>query len=283
MITIDEDFVYNKYPKTEHDIHLLDEYKAFLANATHSLELTCISPSILNLFPVHEGICENAPFLSRWGLMALSIDQHYMNDHYRPWCRILTEHILPDDFFDSDTLRRLRSSLIEFAMLGCMEAQRLMHKLDTLYGDDDAYIENIVNERCPSLKKFINAHEGSGRGVNPDDVVSSYDQALKEVKSGLKTTGWIWYVFPQMAGIKGTHSRPALFYGIQGRLEAFQYICHPTLRKHLVEISEAVLNNSKTVYEIFGNDAMKVRASMRLFASVSDIPVFRQIIEEYKW
>ena len=110
-----------------------------------------------------------------------------------------------------------------------------------------------------------------------------YEQALKEVKAGRKVTHWIWYIFPQMTGIKGTHSRPALFYGINGRLEVFQYINHPTLRKHLVEICEAVLTNKYSIYEIFGDDVIKVRSCILLFASVSDIPVFKQIKSKYCW
>ena len=158
-----------------------------------------------------------------------------------------------------------------------------MSKLDEFYGSDDTFVESIVNKRCPNLQRFLNAHSGAGRGVNIGEEVSSYEQALKEIKAGCKTTHWIWYVFPQMAGIKGTHSRPALFYGINGRLEAYQYINHPILRKRLIEVSEAVLNNTRTVYEIFGNDTMKVRACMLLFSSVSDIPVFKQLMRKYKW
>jgi uncharacterized protein (DUF1810 family) len=86
-----------------------------------------------------------------------------------------------------------------------------------------------------------------------------------------------------MAGIKGTHSRPALFYGINGRLEAFQYINHPTLRKHLIEICEAVLNSKYSIYEIFGDDAIKVRSCVLLFESVSDIPVLKAIKSKYRW
>ena len=158
-----------------------------------------------------------------------------------------------------------------------------MNRLDSQIGQDDLFIESIVNERCPNLRRFLNAHNGAGRGVNDGDEVSSYAQALQEVKSGGKRTHWIWYIFPQMAGIKGTHSRPALFYGINGRLEAYQYINHPILRKHLVEISEAVLNNKYSVYEIFGDDIIKVRSCMLLFATVSDEPIFKQIINKYHW
>ena len=73
------------------------------------------------------------------------------------------------------------------------------------------------------------------------------------------------------------------FYGINGREEAKSYIEHPILRERLIEISEAVLNNEKSVYEIFGQDAIKVRACILLFASVSEIPVFKQLKSKYHW
>jgi uncharacterized protein (DUF1810 family) len=73
------------------------------------------------------------------------------------------------------------------------------------------------------------------------------------------------------------------FYGISDRDEATKYINHPVLRDRLVEITEAVYNNKNTVYEIFGNDAIKVRSCMLLFASVCDIPIFKQMIFKYSW
>ena len=67
------------------------------------------------------------------------------------------------------------------------------------------------------------------------------------------------------------------------REEAKAYIENPILRERLVEISEAVLNNEKSVYDIFGQDAIKVRACILLFESVCDIPVFKQIKSKYRW
>ena len=72
------------------------------------------------------------------------------------------------------------------------------------------------------------------------------------------------------------------YYGLS-RDEAIKYINHPLLRDRLVEITEAVYNNEKSVYEIFGNDAVKVRSCMLLFASVSDIPIFKKMLEKYGW
>ena len=73
------------------------------------------------------------------------------------------------------------------------------------------------------------------------------------------------------------------FYGLNGREEAEEYIKNDILRAMLVEISEAVLNNEKSVYEIFGNDAIKVRSCILLFESVCDIPVFKQLKSKYRW
>ena len=281
MNQIDQDFVYNRYPKNEHDVQLLDNYKKSLKDC----ELQTDS-QILGFFPVDESCCidnKDVKRLTHFGFMALSIDNDFMNNYYRKWCRNYMEADLSAILCSDDSIRLLRASLIEFAILGCIEAQQLMIKLDEVFGNDDTFVESIVDRRCPNLQRFLNAHSGAGRGVNLGEEVSSYDQALKEIKAGCKTTHWIWYVFPQMAGIKGTHSRPALFYGINGRLEAYQYINHPTLRKRLIEVSEAVLNSPRTVYEIFGNDTMKVRACMLLFSSVSDIQVFKQVMRKYRW
>ena len=291
---IDKDFVFNRFPKTEHDVLLLENYKKRVGYGEKApkplvflLEDTCRFPKLLwDAFPIDEKTKEaNAPnpILSRFGFMALCIDNDFMNHFFAPNCRALMDCEWADAFLNKEEARFLRVSLIEFALLGSLEAQQLMLKLDKTYGTDDAFIIDIVEKRCPMLKRFVNAHEGNGRGVNADDRPSSYCQALEEVKAGQKMTGWIWYVFPQLKGIKGTHSAPALFYGIDGRREAFEYISHPILRNHLVEICEAVLNNAHTVYEIFGRDTMKVRACVRLFASVSDIPVFQQIINKYVW
>ena len=99
--------------------------------------------------------------------------------------------------------------------------------------------------------------------------------------AGKKETHWIWYIFPQMRGLG--KSERSKFYAIQDRDEAIAYINNPVLRDRLVEITEAVYNSEKTVYEIFGNDAIKVRSCMFLFASVCDIPIFKKMIQKYSW
>lgn len=127
------------------------------------------------------------------------------------------------------------------------------------------------------LKRFLDAQESGGLYDN----MTNYHTALQEIRNGHKQTHWIWYIFPQMKGLG--KSNLSKYYGINGREEAYAYIDHPVLRERLVEITQAVFDSKKTVYEIFGADTIKVRDCMRLFASVSEIPVFRQMLLKYKW
>ena len=128
-----------------------------------------------------------------------------------------------------------------------------------------------------NLQRFVVAHEGASRFSN-----ISYEQALSEVKKGSKSTHWIWYIFPQLKGLP-VHSKPSIYYAIENREEAKEYLNHPTLRAHLIEITQAVLDTNKAAYEIFGDDAIKVKSCMKLFSSVSDIPQFKQLIKNNNW
>ena len=131
--------------------------------------------------------------------------------------------------------------------------------------------------RNRNLLRFVHAQDSGGIY----DGTGTYAQALQEVRAGHKRGHWIWYVFPQMRGLG--KSEISEFYGINGREEAKAYIEQPVLRERLVEICEAVLNSETSVYDIFGSDAIKVRSCILLFASVCDIPVFKQIKSKYRW
>ncbi len=138
--------------------------------------------------------------------------------------------------------------------------------------------EEQQNEaRNRNLLRFVHAQDSGGIY----DGTGTYAQALQEVRAGRKRGHWMWYVFPQMKGLG--HSEMAEFYGINGREEAKAYIEHPVLKERLVEICEAVVTNEHSAYDIFGADTIKFRACILLFASVSDIPVFKQIKNKYRW
>ena len=123
-----------------------------------------------------------------------------------------------------------------------------------------------------NLKRFLNAQNSGGFYDN----MSTYETALQEIRDGHKRTHWMWYVFPQMKGLG--HSQLAEFYGINGREEAYAYIVHPILRQRLIEATE--VTNNQNVYNLFGNDVIKFRACMLLFASVSGIPIFKEVINK---
>lgn len=127
------------------------------------------------------------------------------------------------------------------------------------------------------LQRFVNAQD---TGL-VEYGTASYETALREIKEGRKRSHWIWYVFPQMKGLG--RSQLSQFYGINGREEAYAYMDHPVLSQRLIEATEAVLNNEKSAYEIFGNDTVKFKSCMRLFATVSDHPVFKKVIQKYSW
>jgi len=109
-----------------------------------------------------------------------------------------------------------------------------------------------------------------------------YPIALEEVKSGRKTSHWIWYIFPQLKGLG--FSGMSDYYGIDGLDEAKEYLADPLLKSHLIEISEALLNTGgNDPSEIFGYpDDLKVHSSMTLFAIAdSSVAVFRQVLDRF--
>lgn len=109
-----------------------------------------------------------------------------------------------------------------------------------------------------------------------------YLNALSEVKRGSKRSHWMWFIFPQVKGL-GT-SETARYFGLNGIFEATEYLKHPVLGKHLIEISQALLQvEGKTANQIFGTpDDLKLRSCMTLFASVENSnSVFSQVLDKY--
>ena len=101
-----------------------------------------------------------------------------------------------------------------------------------------------------NLNRFIGAQE------------SYYQTALEEIRNGCKNSHWIWFIFPQMKGLG--HSPAAQNYGITSLNEARAYLANPTLRKHLIEISEAYSSRKSTHLEInVARTAGRVRSRTR--------------------
>lgn len=108
-----------------------------------------------------------------------------------------------------------------------------------------------------------------------------FERALSEVKSGKKTTHWIWFIFPQLKGL-GT-SLKANYFGIDNIEEASAYIQHSVLANNLRTITAALLElEGYCVNDIFSElDSMKVRSSMTLFDVVSPNDVFAKVLDKY--
>jgi uncharacterized protein (DUF1810 family) len=120
------------------------------------------------------------------------------------------------------------------------------------------------------------------RFVDAQDAGDTYERALAELRAGRKQSHWMWFVFPQIAGLG--HSSKAQLYAISSLAEAKAYLEHPVLGPRLRECTRLVIGLSgRTATEIFGEiDAMKLRSSATLFAHAdSGEPLFRQLLDRY--
>ena len=120
------------------------------------------------------------------------------------------------------------------------------------------------------LQRFLQAQDGV------------YDRALDELRGGRKRSHWMWFVFPQIAGLG--HSAMSQRYAIGSVAEARRYLADPVLGARLRECAAAVLEvEGRTADDIFGGiDAVKLRSSMTLFQRADpQEPVFAAVLERY--
>ncbi|HKO38398.1 MAG TPA: DUF1810 domain-containing protein [Solirubrobacterales bacterium] len=122
------------------------------------------------------------------------------------------------------------------------------------------------------LQRFVEAQDGG----------ATYERALAELRAGRKTSHWMWFVFPQIAGLG--RSEMSRRYAIASTSEAHDYLAHPVLGPRLVACAEAILGHDElSAEEILGGiDAVKLRSSMTLFAAAApEQPVFRRVLDRY--
>lgn len=120
------------------------------------------------------------------------------------------------------------------------------------------------------------------RFVTAQDSGGTYEQAVTEVRSGRKQTHWMWFVFPQVAGLG--RSPAAQRYAISSIEEAREYLRHPVLGPRLTGIAEtAAAVESRDVRLIFGDvDARKLQSSMTLFLRAEPgESVFQRVLDKY--
>jgi uncharacterized protein (DUF1810 family) len=104
------------------------------------------------------------------------------------------------------------------------------------------------------------------RFLKAQDEDGTYARAVDELRAGRKRSHWMWFVFPQVAGLG--HSPTARAYALSGLAEARAYLHHPVLGRRLRESCRALLDGTgSSAAGVLGDlDAMKLRSSMTLFA-----------------
>jgi uncharacterized protein (DUF1810 family) len=120
------------------------------------------------------------------------------------------------------------------------------------------------------------------RFVEAQDRRGTYASALEELRAGRKVSHWMWFVFPQVAGLGS--SPMSREYAIGSAEEARAYVEHPVLGPRLLEAARAVLSHpDRTARQIMGvPDDAKLRSSMTLFALVDDAdPVFQDVLDTF--
>ena len=120
------------------------------------------------------------------------------------------------------------------------------------------------------LQRFVDAQEGT------------FATALAELRAGRKQSHWMWFVFPQIAGLG--KSPNAQFYAIRSLREARAFIAHPLLGERYRQAVEALEEwaGSKDAVAILGEiDALKLRSSLTLFEAASGDPLFERTLHSF--
>lgn len=121
-----------------------------------------------------------------------------------------------------------------------------------------------------NLQRFVQAQE------------NVYDQALAEIRAGRKRSHWMWFIFPQIAGLG--FSPTSQHFAIRDRSEAEAYLAHPILGPRLTECCEALLAlKTNSAPDVFGYpDDLKLKSSATLFAAVSPSgSAFEQLLKKF--
>ena len=127
-----------------------------------------------------------------------------------------------------------------------------------------------MDSQFHNLSRFVDAQE------------QMYDQALRELRHGRKTSHWIWFVFPQLEGL--AFSEMSQRYAIESSDEAAAYLEHAVLGPRLLECAEAVSAvQGRSAHEIMGApDDLKLKSCATLFETVSAPgSVFERILDKY--
>ena len=121
-----------------------------------------------------------------------------------------------------------------------------------------------------SLKRFTDAQE------------NSYAMAFSEIQQGRKQSHWMWFIFPQIAGLG--FSETSRYYAIRDLQEATDFLNHPVLGSRLINICHELLKlKTNDAHRVFGSpDDLKLKSSMTLFSTLPEAdPVFKAVLEKF--
>jgi uncharacterized protein (DUF1810 family) len=129
---------------------------------------------------------------------------------------------------------------------------------------------NVGVDEPFNLERFLAAQDGV------------FDAANAELRAGVKQGHWIWFIFPQLAGLG--RSSTAEYYAIASLDEASAYLAHPVLGSRLRQCAESLIPwaGKRSAEEILGPiDALKLRSSLTLFDQIEPGCVFGQVLREF--
>jgi uncharacterized protein (DUF1810 family) len=207
------------------------------------------------------------PLLIAGGAIAISCIVEFSQLYHAPWIdavrgTTLGHLALGDTFAWGDIL----AYLVGIAFGTCLElAAKCIKWPASVPSRSDSVMADLYE-----LDRFLDAQEGI------------YEQALAEIKAGRKTSHWMWFIFPQIAGLGS--SSTARRYAIRDRDEAKAYLAHSVLGPRLKECAAAALQvEGKSANEVFGSpDDLKLRSCATLFAAISPAgSVFERLLHRY--
>jgi len=121
-----------------------------------------------------------------------------------------------------------------------------------------------------SLNRFTEAQE------------NTYAAAFTEIQEGKKKSHWMWFIFPQIAGLG--FSETSRFYAIRDLREAEAFLKHPVLGPRLINITHELLKlKTNDAHRVFGSpDDLKLQSCMTLFSSLENTdPVFKMVLNKF--
>lgn len=177
---------------------------------------------------------------------------------------------------DSDTIAAMAGSIAQ-AFYGLPQ-----NLASYCYSLLTPYLRTILNKFEESIGVLTPDPFDIERFIKAQNDDNTYQQALKEILQGHKTSHWIWYIFPQLKGLG--HSTYSQYYGLADTDETRTFLANPCLNERLREITNALLiHKDRNIERLMGSsiDALKLKSSMTLFDAISPNDIFSKVLDVF--